>query len=294
MTHELNPEYATVGGLLLAPATLREVDGWLRPEDFAGGPTRLTYSLILAMDARKVPVDPVTVQAEMRRQGLVRRDGYPTMELIRMVEAVPVPASTAYYARLVLAESISRGVTAIGERLVQLGSTPREPSDLFAAVTEQLRAVDGARRRWNLASGENARPVVGRALARTGSPGAGVGRAGPALASAWHRVVISIGRLGSAAAAADYYLTRQANCSLDYYTGAGERRGLWIGRGAAALGLAGELTAGHEQVFRGLLEGRAPDGEQLVRPDPPHRPSWPGRRPPPDRGRPCCDTTHSA
>jgi replicative DNA helicase len=160
MTHELNPEYATVGGLLLAPATLREVERWLRPEDFAHGSTRLTYSLILAMDARKVPVDPVTVQAEMRRQGLIRRDGYPTMELVRMVEAVPVPASTAYYARLVLAESISRGVGAIGTRLVQLGSQAHEPADLFAAVTEQQRAVDGARRRWSLATGEHIQSVA--------------------------------------------------------------------------------------------------------------------------------------
>lgn len=159
MTNELNPEYATVGGLLLAPATLREVDRWLRPDDFALSPARLTYSLMLAMDARKVPVDPVTVQAELRRQGLLRRDGYPTMELVRMVESVPVPASTAYYGRLVLADSISRGVEAIGKRLVQLGSNPREPGDLFAVVTEQLRAVDAARRRWNLASGENVRSV---------------------------------------------------------------------------------------------------------------------------------------
>ena len=43
-------------------------------------------------------MDPVTVQSEMRRQGLLSRDGYPTMELVRMVEAVPVPAATADYA----------------------------------------------------------------------------------------------------------------------------------------------------------------------------------------------------
>jgi conjugative relaxase-like TrwC/TraI family protein len=78
--------------------------------------------------------------------------------------------------------------------------------------------------------------------------------------------VISIGRLGSAAAAADYYLTRQAGCSLDYYTGAGERRGLWLGKGARALGLTGELTASQEQLFRALLEGRGPDGQVLVQP----------------------------
>jgi replicative DNA helicase len=154
MTTDLSPEYATLGGLLLAPATLGEVQRWLRPEDFAGSATRLTYSLILAMDARGAPVDPVTVQAEMRRQGLLRRDGYPTMEIIRMVEAVPVPAATAYYARLVLSESIARGVQRLGRRLEQLGSTPREPEDLFGAVADQLRAVDAVRRRWNLASGQ--------------------------------------------------------------------------------------------------------------------------------------------
>jgi conjugative relaxase-like TrwC/TraI family protein len=79
--------------------------------------------------------------------------------------------------------------------------------------------------------------------------------------------VISIGRLSSATAAADYYLTRQANCSLDYYTGAGERRGTWLGRGAQALGLAGELAAHHDDVFRNLLHGRAPDGRTLVAPE---------------------------
>jgi hypothetical protein len=79
--------------------------------------------------------------------------------------------------------------------------------------------------------------------------------------------VISIGRLSSATAAADYYLIRRADCRLDYYTGAGERRGAWLGRGAHALGLTGELAAHHDDVFRNLLQGRAPDGRMLVTPE---------------------------
>jgi len=78
--------------------------------------------------------------------------------------------------------------------------------------------------------------------------------------------VISIGRLSNATAAADYYLTRQAGCPMDYYSGAGERRGLWIGRGADTLHLTGELTTAHEQVFRQLLHGLGPDGKPLVSP----------------------------
>lgn len=78
--------------------------------------------------------------------------------------------------------------------------------------------------------------------------------------------MISIGRLGSATAAADYYLARQAGCPLDYYTGVGERRGSWVGKGATALTLGGEVTDDQERVFRGLLAGVGPDGRVLVGP----------------------------
>src|SRR5450631_1581669 len=51
---------------------------------------------------------------------------------------------------------------------------------------------------------------------------------------------------------------------MDYYSGAGERRGRWTGSGAGALALAGDLDVGGEQVLRGLLAGIGPDGQPLV------------------------------
>ncbi|HVA61584.1 MAG TPA: MobF family relaxase [Mycobacteriales bacterium] len=76
--------------------------------------------------------------------------------------------------------------------------------------------------------------------------------------------MISIGLLGSGPDAADYYLDRQAGCELDYYLGHGERTGVWLGRGAAALGLAGTLDDAGEGRLRGLLAGVGPDGDRLV------------------------------
>ncbi|MDT5014765.1 MAG: hypothetical protein QOD39_925, partial [Mycobacterium sp.] len=78
--------------------------------------------------------------------------------------------------------------------------------------------------------------------------------------------MLSIGKLGSGPQAADYYVKRQAGCDLDYYAGDGERAGVWCGSGAAALGLAGELTAEGEAALRALLAGRSTAGEPLVRP----------------------------
>jgi conjugative relaxase-like TrwC/TraI family protein len=80
-----------------------------------------------------------------------------------------------------------------------------------------------------------------------------------------HLRVISIGRVG-AAEAASYYLDRQAGCELDYYTGSGEPRGRWLGDGAIALDLAGQLTDSSEELLKTLLSGCGPDGQQLVAP----------------------------
>jgi hypothetical protein len=84
------------------------------------------------------------------------------------------------------------------------------------------------------------------------------------------RGVLSIGKLGAGRAAAEYYLARQAGCPAEYYTGSGERRGVWLGRGAAALGLSGDIN---EESLRHLLPGRSPDGatglvEPVLRADP--------------------------
>lgn len=75
--------------------------------------------------------------------------------------------------------------------------------------------------------------------------------------------VISIGLLGAGRSAADYYLSRQAGCALEYYTGVGERPGRWVGRGAQALGLSGELDATGQEALRALLAGHHPGFSDL-------------------------------
>jgi TrwC relaxase len=78
--------------------------------------------------------------------------------------------------------------------------------------------------------------------------------------------LLSLGLVGRGAEAADYYVTRQAGCTLDYYTGVGERRGQWVGSGSRALGLAGELDVAGEHTLRQLLAGVGPNGDRLVAP----------------------------
>lgn len=64
--------------------------------------------------------------------------------------------------------------------------------------------------------------------------------------------VLSLGKISAGPGAARYYTDQVALGRDDYYTGAGEEPGRWVGSAAAALGLHGEVTA---ERFEDLLNG---------------------------------------
>src|SRR5881628_3812951 len=76
--------------------------------------------------------------------------------------------------------------------------------------------------------------------------------------------MLSLGKLAAGPAAGRYYVEQVAQGREDYYAGQGEAAGEWMGSGAAALALRGEVTEGG---LAQLLEGRDPaSGDQLRRP----------------------------
>ena len=84
--------------------------------------------------------------------------------------------------------------------------------------------------------------------------------------------LISVQPLAGGGQAASYYLRREAGCEhehgpagVGYYLNAHDPAGRWLGNGAQALGLKGELRPEQEALLRQLLNGRFA-GEQLARP----------------------------
>jgi conjugative relaxase-like TrwC/TraI family protein len=76
--------------------------------------------------------------------------------------------------------------------------------------------------------------------------------------------VLSIGLVASGHAAVEYFVRQTAGCDADYYTRTGQATVRWVGAGANALRLTGDLTPDGELVLRGLLDGYGPDGVRLV------------------------------
>ena len=55
-----------------------------------------------------------------------------------------------------------------------------------------------------------------------------------------------------------YYLDQVANSRDDYFAGRGEAPGVWMGAGAAALGLSGRVDP---EEYLAVMDGRSPDGD---------------------------------
>jgi replicative DNA helicase len=149
VTVDVDPEYATVGGLLLAPRFLDQVGGWLHLADFQHGQCGEVYQVLLDLHAAGRPIDAVLVLAELRATGRLDRGGFLARELIRMVEAVPATVMTPHYARLVVADAIYRHVELVGGRVAQVGRSRRDnPAEAFATLDELLAPLRGDRKRW--------------------------------------------------------------------------------------------------------------------------------------------------
>src|SRR5262245_49104444 len=73
------------------------------------------------------------------------------------------------------------------------------------------------------------------------------------------RIMLTIAKLG--VGQESYYLSRVARGIEDYYSGQGEVPGSWVGRGAARLGLAGEV-GGDE--LRAVLGGLDPSNGRRI------------------------------
>lgn len=154
MSDDLDPEYATVGGLLLAPNLLEPLRGWLRPDDFARGACTEIYTLLLDMHAGSRPIDAVLVLAELRARGQIDRGGFLPREMITMIETVPAPAMTPHYAQLVVEQAIFRRIAAAGGRLTQVGKNRRgTPTDAYRSLDAILGELRADRARWSQLTG---------------------------------------------------------------------------------------------------------------------------------------------
>src|SRR6059036_2200435 len=142
-------EQSVLGGMLLSKNAIADVVEVLKPGDFYRPPHQTIYDAILDLYGRGEPADPITVSAELTREGLLAKIGGAPY-LHTLIASVPTAANAGYYAQIVRERAILRRLVEAGTRIVQLGYTgdgdadelvDRAEAELFG-VTERRVAED--------------------------------------------------------------------------------------------------------------------------------------------------------
>ncbi|MDQ1727719.1 MAG: replicative helicase, partial [Frankiaceae bacterium] len=132
-------EQCVLGALLLSKDAIADVVETIRATDFYRPAHQVVYDTILDLYGRGEPADPVTVAADLTRNGeLPRVGGAPYLHTL--IASVPTAANAGYYAKIVRERAILRRLVEAGTRIVQMGYTT-DGADVDDVVDRAQAAV---------------------------------------------------------------------------------------------------------------------------------------------------------
>lgn len=143
--HSAEAERAALGSVFIKPLVLSALRAELQTDDFFVPVHREVFDAMLAVDARRMPVDLVSVGDEMRARGTLGRvDGGPA-GLLELANAVPTAENVAYYVRTVRQKARLRGLIAAcaevqGEAYGDVGDADAFMAEAVSRVGERAGA----------------------------------------------------------------------------------------------------------------------------------------------------------
>ncbi|GAB2325614.1 replicative DNA helicase [Streptomyces variabilis] len=119
--HNFGAEQSVLGGMLLAKDAIGDVIDVVKATDFYKPHHQTIFQTILDTYAKGEPADPLTIAAELTRQGEITKVGGPAY-LHALVQTVPTAANAAYYAEIVRDTAAFRRLHSAGLHITQLGA----------------------------------------------------------------------------------------------------------------------------------------------------------------------------
>lgn len=168
--HSRDAELATLGSIMIDPASIWQVAAFLRPADFAGQLTRATYEAMLAMAGNRQAIDLLTLELALRGHD-APPDGWQPW-LIGLLNVVPTSMHVESYAREVEQLAVRRRLAAAAERAAKEAYTDGEIEERLSAAELAIFNVRQGRSAAGIKSAHDAALfTVARVEERRAQPG---------------------------------------------------------------------------------------------------------------------------
>lgn len=126
--HNIEAERALLGAILLKPEVMHDISVTIFPESFYADKHRVIYESVLAIFTKGDPIDVISLSQKLKTVSQLDRVGGASY-LTELIETVPAAGNALYYAQLVQAKSILRGLIHAAEDIAETGYSDPENVD---------------------------------------------------------------------------------------------------------------------------------------------------------------------
>ena len=135
----MNPEQYLCGAILISgEAVMKAIRGIVTPDCFQLEAYRAIFTAALSLLEDGTPIDPVSIAATAKRQGVE----LPNKLLFELMEIVPTAANCVDYAHRVAEDARKRRIKALAERIEADGVSTSD--ELLAALQREAQAIQGS------------------------------------------------------------------------------------------------------------------------------------------------------
>lgn len=135
----MNPEQYLCGAILISgDAVMKAIRGIVTPDCFQLEAYRAIFTAALSLLEDGTPIDPVSIAATAKRQGVE----HPNKLLLELMEIVPTAANCVDYAHRVAEDARKRRIKALAERIEADGVSTSD--ELLAALQREAQAIQGS------------------------------------------------------------------------------------------------------------------------------------------------------
>lgn len=135
----MNPEQYLCGAILISgEAVMKAIRGIVTPDCFQMEAYRAIFTAALCLLEDGTPIDPVSIAATAKRQGVELSNKL----LLELMEIVPTAANCVDYAHRVAEDARKRRIKALAERIEADGVSTSD--ELLAALQREAQAIQGS------------------------------------------------------------------------------------------------------------------------------------------------------
>jgi replicative DNA helicase len=116
--HDLDAEKSVLGGILIDASAIALVAHFLKPEHFYLPEHQTLYSTMLTLFEKQQPIDIVTLQAQLKKEGNLKKIGGQSY-LSDLINTVPTSAYIEHYAQIVKNHYVKRKLIDLSSRMVE-------------------------------------------------------------------------------------------------------------------------------------------------------------------------------